>query len=306
MQKPFFSIIIPTYNRENTIERCIASVLGQSYINFEVLVVDNQSVDKTIAIASNIDDDRVKVVVNEKNFERCYSRNRGVDLAIGEYVLFLDSDDYFEKDHLLNWEKYLKTRSIKNEFYVCNKKILQNEKFVATSDLNFINDIQISILKNPIIPGQICIAKDQFKSIKFNSEYLIFEDTAMWLELLEFNTLEIANHNTFVYVLHGDNSVDFAKSNFGYRRYISLRNFMNDHPSIIRKIGLSLFKQELSSSLFLVAKYYMNQQDRSNAIKYVLLSILKHFTTFQIKHRLYVLYRLIINFPVLEYNYLNR
>ena len=92
------SVIIPTYNREHTILNSVKSVLNQTYQNFEIIVVDDGSSDNTIDLLKKLNSDKIKVIVNETNKGAPYSRNRGIDLATGEYIAFQDSDDiWFEK-----------------------------------------------------------------------------------------------------------------------------------------------------------------------------------------------------------------
>lgn len=91
------SIVIPAYNRENTIERAVRSVLYQTYKNIEVIVVDDCSKDNTKSIVLNNfgNDNRVIYHCLEKNSGACVARNKGVELSNGKYIAFLDSDDEF-------------------------------------------------------------------------------------------------------------------------------------------------------------------------------------------------------------------
>lgn len=89
---PFFSIIVPTYNSEQFIYSCIESVLNQSYKNFEILVMDAVSSDKTLATISQIKDPRIKVH-SEKDKGIYDGMNRGILQAKGKWIYFLGSDD---------------------------------------------------------------------------------------------------------------------------------------------------------------------------------------------------------------------
>lgn len=88
----FISVIIPLYNKENSIFNTIESVLNQTYKNFEILVVDDGSTDNSANIVKSIDDDRIKYIY-KKNGGVSSARNRGVIEAKGEWILFLDADD---------------------------------------------------------------------------------------------------------------------------------------------------------------------------------------------------------------------
>lgn len=93
---PFFSVIIPTYNRSNFIVATITSVLEQNFEDFEVLVIDDGSTDNTKEIIERIlqKDKRVKYFY-KTNAERGAARNFGVQESNGKFLIFLDSDDLF-------------------------------------------------------------------------------------------------------------------------------------------------------------------------------------------------------------------
>ena len=86
-EKPIVSIIIPTFNSEDTIRGCLQSIKDQTYPNIEVIIVDRYSVDETVKIAENF---KEKILL--KNSERSAARNYGAAKANGSFVLFIDSD----------------------------------------------------------------------------------------------------------------------------------------------------------------------------------------------------------------------
>lgn len=94
-----FSVIIPTYNRERIIKRAIDSVLSQTLKDFEVIVVDDGSVDNTEEVVNNIGDPRI-VFIKQKNGGAPSARNNGIAHAKGKYVSFLDSDDIWYPEML--------------------------------------------------------------------------------------------------------------------------------------------------------------------------------------------------------------
>jgi glycosyltransferase involved in cell wall biosynthesis len=90
---PLVSIILPTYNRAATLDRAIASVLAQSYKNFELLVIDDGSTDATPALVKAMKDDRIRFLQQDENQGVAAARNRGLSAAKGRLIAFLDSDD---------------------------------------------------------------------------------------------------------------------------------------------------------------------------------------------------------------------
>jgi len=93
------SIIVPVYNSSKYINRCIDSVIGQKYADIEVVIIDDGSDDDSLAICKDIalKDSRVKVF-SQPNSGASLARNRGLDIATGEYVMFVDSDDWIEPE----------------------------------------------------------------------------------------------------------------------------------------------------------------------------------------------------------------
>ena len=101
MTEKLVTIAIASYNNSQYIERCIDSVINQTYKNLEVLIVDDGSTDETPIIIDRIaaEDNRV-VVVHQVNAGPGVARNAGINLARGDYLLFLDSDDMIDCDFI--------------------------------------------------------------------------------------------------------------------------------------------------------------------------------------------------------------
>src|SRR5688572_11938068 len=101
---PFFSVILPTYNRAHLISKAIESMLAQSYQSWELIIVDDGSTDNTKEVISGFSDARINYIY-QKNSERSAARNNGIAHSRGRYICFLDSDDYFMTNHLENMHK---------------------------------------------------------------------------------------------------------------------------------------------------------------------------------------------------------
>lgn len=98
---PEVSIIIPVYNNEQYIEKCIQSVLNQTFENFEVIVINDGSTDKSGEILEklNREDSRI-ILIEQKNQGVAVARNRGMNKATGKYITFVDGDDYLKNDYI--------------------------------------------------------------------------------------------------------------------------------------------------------------------------------------------------------------
>lgn len=98
MSNPKVSIIIPVYNVTSFLRQCITSVLNQTYKNIEVIAVDDKSTDDSLDILKSYDDERLIIVEQSTNQGQAAARNKGLDIATGEYIQFVDSDDFIELD----------------------------------------------------------------------------------------------------------------------------------------------------------------------------------------------------------------
>lgn len=96
---PYLSIVVPVYNVEQYLEKCVYSILRQSFINFEVILIDDGSTDKSGFLCDEYaqKDKRIRIV-HQNNAGVSAARNTGIELAIGKYITFVDSDDWIEAD----------------------------------------------------------------------------------------------------------------------------------------------------------------------------------------------------------------
>ena len=97
---PFFSVVIPTYNCAEFLQRSLESVFSQTYQDFEVIVIDNSSTDNTENVLDSVDDKRLTVIKVNNNGIIAHSRNKGIENAKGKWVAFLDSDDIWKPEKL--------------------------------------------------------------------------------------------------------------------------------------------------------------------------------------------------------------
>lgn len=132
---PKFSIIIPVYNVEDYIERCLKSVLNQSEKDYEIIVVNDGTKDNSI---KKIKDYPVKII-NQENKGLSAARNKGQKEATGEYLIFLDSDDYLEKDLLKELKKSLKNNPDIVRFQI--QEVFENNKIIKYKEEPFENQI---------------------------------------------------------------------------------------------------------------------------------------------------------------------
>ena len=125
--KPKISIVIPVYNVQDYLRKCLDSICGQTYQNLEIICIDDRSTDASMEILNEYasKDTRVRVVQQEKNGGQGAARQTGIDVATGDYIAFVDSDDWLDDDY---YEKMLFQMECDLTDIVVNKNILFHEK----------------------------------------------------------------------------------------------------------------------------------------------------------------------------------
>jgi glycosyltransferase involved in cell wall biosynthesis len=135
MKNPLISIIVPAYKVEKYLRRCINSIINQTYTNLEIILVDDGSPDNCGKICDEYagKDQRIKVI-HKENGGLSDARNRGLDIAKGEYIGFIDSDDWIKEDYI---EKLLNLINDYNaDISICNLVKVYNENQQINADYN--------------------------------------------------------------------------------------------------------------------------------------------------------------------------
>lgn len=160
---PKFTVIVPVYNVEKYLDECVQSVINQTFTDWELLLVDDGSTDSSPQMCDNYSsvDSRIKVL-HQKNGGASAARNNGLDNASGEYVVFLDSDDYYNDKNALDYlNSKTKTKNPDIIMFGCTDYNMQTgEVRISRSgyDIDFIENAPYEkalshLLSNKIIPG---------------------------------------------------------------------------------------------------------------------------------------------------------
>lgn len=107
LENPLVNVIIPVWNGEKTILRAVNSIIEQTYLNVEILIVNDASTDNTKTILDSLKEPRVRIINLDKNIGRSAARNLAIDRAKGEYVAMLDADDWSYQDRIKEQVAYI-------------------------------------------------------------------------------------------------------------------------------------------------------------------------------------------------------
>lgn len=186
MRKPLVSVIIPNYNKEKFLSNCIKSVLSQSYKNFEIIIIDNFSDDKSLEVIKNFDDKRIRLIQFKNNGIIAASRNIGIEKSRGKYLAFLDSDDYWTKEKLFESIKHLEKGAdfLYHDFFLYNKKSIKTLKILKSKLLRKPIKYDLICNGNRIITSSVVVRKELFnlnKNFSENRNLITVEDFDAWI-----------------------------------------------------------------------------------------------------------------------------
>jgi glycosyltransferase involved in cell wall biosynthesis len=116
-KSPLFSVIVPVFNRKELLIRAIDSVLAQTFSSFEIIVVDDNSTDGTMEFIQGLQNDKIRILSNTKTKGASGARNTGLEIAKGEWVAFLDSDDWWDLNKLNVTKEHIDLNSSFDVFY---------------------------------------------------------------------------------------------------------------------------------------------------------------------------------------------
>jgi len=226
---PFFSIVIPLYNKEHFIVQTIQSVLDQTFQDYEILVVNDGSTDASLKSLSVFNDSRIQVFTI-KNQGVSHARNFGIKKANAEYIAFLDADDLWLNKHLEQLKKLLE--DFPNCGLYANAYVKKMGEIALESDYIDIPNAWNGIVKDYFKSSQFsCVAwtsavmvpKKILEAFNGFDEKITLgagEDTDLWMKIAIQHPIAFNNKVTAVYNLHADNRISNANTNL--RRFLDL------------------------------------------------------------------------------------
>ena len=292
--KPFFSIVVPTYNRAGFICKAIDSVLNQTFNKFELIIVDDGSTDNTSEIVNKYSDPRIKYFYQE-NKERSAARNEGIRRSTGEYITFLDSDDYYLPQRLGNLYNGIISKGSPIALFHTGISFEENGKISQREEINkiFMSDKDF-IIWGVIGTPQACLHHSIFNKHKFNENINISEDMELWLRIVHDGyKLYFIDTYDIIALKHSGRSIDeFSHNSFFEMTKVLKIIFSKKHPGY----GISkIYRKSTWSSVYYgIARYHINNNNKWKAIYYLIRSIIFDPLYPQTKHKLFLIYKILI------------
>jgi len=242
------SVIMPYYNKRNYFIKSISSVLNQTYINLEILIVyDDQKRDDLEYIQDCIkEDSRAKIILNDKNRGVAFSRNKAISVARGEYIAFLDCDDYWEANKIEMQMNFMLTNGY--DFSYTTYQVINSEgkivkKIKARKKLEY-NELLKSC---DIGLSSVILKRKLLNNIKF-PELKTKEDFVLWLSLAKKSVELIGFDKPLMFWRQTPNSLSSSvlqklKDAFKVYHLYERKNFFYSIFCVIRLSIYALFKK---------------------------------------------------------------
>jgi glycosyltransferase involved in cell wall biosynthesis len=186
---PYFSIIIPVFNKEMFVAKTIKSVLSQTFSDFEIIIINDGSTDESEAEILAIKDERINYF-SKKNEGVAAARNYGIAKASADYICFLDADDFWYSIFLETMNHYIQKLPDENVFASAikietSRKIFRAQySFTKNGDFEIVNFFEASQKEAVLWTSAVCIHKEVFeKSGVFDEQLKVSEDTDLWIRI---------------------------------------------------------------------------------------------------------------------------
>jgi len=286
---PFFSVIIPTYNRAHILINTLQSLKGQTLSDWECVVVDDGSTDNTKEMVELIckKDSRVRYIY-QNNAERSVARNNGIIHSSGTYICFLDSDDEFLPNHLEVLHDVIKKKDYPKALFFTSAVFKQNNN-LWNSEIMEMNVSPLEyMLQNPIIPARVCVHKEILNEYRFREDIVIVEDQVLWATIANYYPVFQIKQHTVIYNLHEDNSINIKKNCFKPRlEGLKLFFSQKDMQGVVPK---KLQKRLLSDCYLGIARYYAFKKKYLMYAFNVLVSIFIDPLTIRTKSKIHMIF----------------
>lgn len=230
------SVIVPVYNAEKYLKRCLDSIINQTYKNLEIILINDGSNDSSLEICKEYEKkDKRIFVYNQKNKGISYTRNRGIELSSGKYISFVDSDDVIS----LRMYEILHNLIIKENVKIAECKYINfNKKCEFKENNNYNVYFDLDILKENLKENisnflwNKLILKELFVGVKFK-ENIIFEDQDVIYKLLEkTNKVIISDSVLYGYFQRDDSYIH----TYSYKKLINYINVYSEkHNYLLQK-----------------------------------------------------------------------
>jgi teichuronic acid biosynthesis glycosyltransferase TuaG len=249
---PEVSVIMPVFNAEIYLKDTLNSLIAQTFLNWELLAVDDKSRDKSLEILKEFEkaDSRIKIISKENNSGSAETRNLAIQLAKGRYISFLDADDLWDANFLEEMIKFMKKNN--SSFSFCSYRIVNDDNIEITNPF-IVKEKKYSLLEM-LIFNRVGLLTAIYDTKILDKMYFdtslksLRDDYALWLDIFRKTSFNYANSKILASYRVRENALTSNKKRVIISHYKMLRNHFKLNP-------LSAFIFTLSHSLNGLNKY---------------------------------------------------
>lgn len=262
------SVVVNVYNGEKYIKKCLDSIINQTFKDLEILIVNDGSTDDTLKICKSYKDKRIRII-NQDNIGISLSRNVGIDKSKGEYLFFVDSDDYIAPDTIEYLYKTLKKYKVEmatcrsidvydyNDIEVSNGK----DRIDIIDGLEYVKRILFSIDRNGNIWGKL-MTRNLIQKIRFENR--IISDVAVIHKMtIDLDKIAYSNQIKYYYLKHRDSILgkkSIFHSNDLFDASLERYNYIKEkYPDFV--------ENDIGILLMIVTLYLHNKKGINNHLK---------------------------------------
>jgi glycosyltransferase involved in cell wall biosynthesis len=293
--EPLVSIIINCHNGEEYLEQTLRSVLNQTYKNWELIFFDNSSNDESKNIFKSFDDKRLRYFYNKKKINLYHARNKAIQKTKGEFITFIDVDDWWEKNNLKSRKEFFLNRSYSFSYSNCHYYFEKNKKKKLFNKQKLPNGyIFESLCKNYLVNLSTIIIRRYYLSklaYHFDSKYNVIGDYDLILRLSE-KYLAHSIDKPLVNIRYHDKN--FSRINRGlhykeykiwYKKIINLDQYKNYRNILLKKLKyLEIIKDLIKFKNLQILKKIINYPFCSNKVKLIIIFFIpRYFLNFLYK-----------------------
>lgn len=233
----FFSVVISVYNKSKTIQDTLQSALNQTFIDFEIIIIDDGSKDESASIIATFNDAKINYFYQE-NAGVSVARNSGIEKSAGKVIAFLDADDYWYPNHLqvlhdlIQQNPYAGIYASRYISKVAENKFLKNHFLNLAENYGGIvpNFFHSSLINRIALTSAVAIPKTVLDEIGvFNPEIFSVEDLDLWIRIALKYPVAITNAVTVEYNAMDNNSI--SKLDIHHKKLIDLSKFKKAEDS---------------------------------------------------------------------------
>ncbi len=255
------TVAIPIYNAENHLQDAIQSVLNQTYTNFELLLLDDGSVDRSMSIASGFNDSRIRIISDGINKGLPSRLNEVVELASGDLIARMDADDIIPNDRLKIQVDYLAANPDKDLVSMGMAYFDNDEYFGHFVPHNVDRKLTIDDMKfgrSGICHATLLVRKNWYQRNIYRRSMKRIEDFELWLRTYKDNDLNIGFIDKVGYFYRSDNTLN-------YKKYLGVyKSFLSIFSGLSKGYGFDFFPLlfNLGKFSFISMVFFLGKQER--------------------------------------------